>query len=183
MKNLIVVLAIICVSQIDLLAHDADVAYFDIESSKDQIVVHAELPWTLRTALMDFCPELEDTRDASKHNEALYQYFDQNLKLYSTTGAISMLTMREVNVDGHSHQVNYEIIYAGAELYQIENTMLFSIHKKQKNHHTIASDGVMTKQMTTHAHPIITTTTSDDISSPSLIWMSLILPLILFLKK
>lgn len=119
-----------------LLAHKPNEAFFTITTNSDYTEIVAELPWSVRNDLILFNPDLEKSNNDQDFVIAFEKYIQQKLILRNQSGKqMQLISVREENHNGHSHQNNFRIRYQGSELLEIKNTILFTSYKDQKNYH------------------------------------------------
>jgi len=141
---------------INIWAHDGYNAYFNIEQIEGRVIIHAELPWTIRNALLIFSPKLEKSKSKEEFEKAFFIYVKSNLILTDFNGInLDLISVYEVKKNNHSHQTNYIITYKGI-LHQVQNSILFNVNSNQINHHTFENSASKLIFKTTNNQHIFT---------------------------
>jgi hypothetical protein len=136
-------------------SHESNKAFFKITQNDKKIIINAEFPWTIRKALIEYNPQLENATTKEDFIYSLKKYLKQNLSLKDNNDVIIELTkLTEIENPGHSHQSNYLLEYRGNNLQNISNTLLFNINNVQKNYHQIIINNTELKFITSTKHPI-----------------------------
>lgn len=121
-----------------ILAHEHNEAFFKFALVDNILQVEAEFPWTMRNALINFDPKLENFTSKQDFEKVFFNYIKENLILKNKEGIQLELTgFEELDNDSHSHQNNYILYFKGTSLVEVTNTIMFNIHKNQENYHTI----------------------------------------------
>lgn len=122
-------------------AHEPDQAFFSIKKGEGQIEIVAELPWSLRNALLVEYPELSQSQDRKDFENAFKSYVKKNIKIYNNLdNALELIEVREIPNEAHSHAAKYGFIFEGDNIHRIQNTMLMNLYSEQKNHHVVLSN-------------------------------------------
>lgn len=117
-------------------AHEPDQAFFSIKKGKGQIEIVAELPWSLRNALLVEYPKLSQSQDRKDFENAFRSYVKKNIKIYNQSdNVLELIEVREIPNEAHSHAAKYGFIFEGDNIHRIQNTMLMNLYSEQKNHH------------------------------------------------
>lgn len=117
-------------------AHDADKAYFEISFQNNNTIVKAEIPWTIRNALLAYDSNYAKAKTFEDTNAIFFNYVKEKIKLFDNDGNHLVLLTAELNTDkGHSHATNYILTYKGSSVKKIKNTFLFELNSTQKNYH------------------------------------------------
>lgn len=145
MKYLFILLNLfVCVNTV--YAHEPNEAFFTFSLKDSLITVEAELPWSMRNALIDYNPKLEKSATKQDFEETFFEYIKNNLILKDKNGVILELQkIEELKTYGHSHQNNYLFTFIGDNLLEVTNTIMFNLYKKQINYNTLTSNEVMFK--------------------------------------
>ena len=173
-----------CFSSIFGKAHEANNAFFQIIEKGHSVEIQAEFPWSIRSALIQFNPSLENSSERKDFEKTFEDYIKVNLVLIDIHGdTMPFSGFSELPNNGHSHQNNYSINYTGENLSQIINTILFNVYDSQVNYHTYQFDG-SEKTFETN-----TVNTHFTIRKPSqnifawVVFVGLLLGLLLFWKR
>ena len=118
-------------------AHDANKAFFKIQQKDDVVEVQAEFPWSIRNAVLDAFPELENSNSQNDFDTAFFKYINDNFSISKGEGLLSLVSVKEVNSQGHSHQNTVVFLLAGNNFDAITNTVMFNIFSNQKNYHEV----------------------------------------------
>ncbi len=132
-----IIIFLLCVSAISGYAHDVNKAFFQITGKDGFTEVRAEFPWTLRAALVDFNPDLNNSSTTKVDFESTFlRYLDANLRLIDNkSNQLTVLDFTEIKEEGsHSHQSTYMITYGGTAIAEISNTVMFNIYDNQVNY-------------------------------------------------
>jgi len=122
-------------------SHDSNKAFFKINQEVKYFEIEAEFPWSIRNALLEFNPELENATSKQEFIASLKRYIAKHLILSSKSGnQFELMQLKEITNTGHSHQSNYSIIYKGEDLKTITNKLLFNINQDQQNYHQLNND-------------------------------------------
>ncbi|OUS01942.1 hypothetical protein A9Q86_04635 [Flavobacteriales bacterium 33_180_T64] len=131
-------------------AHDADKAFFVIEQKDNVVVVKAEFPWSIRTAVLRAFPELENSKEQHEFDTAFFSYIKDNFKISNASKALSLVSVREGVSKGHSHQNNYVLTFEGKYFDTVTNTIMCNLKKPQSNYHKLQFEGQHLEYMTTN---------------------------------
>lgn len=136
--NWIVLLCII--TPILCYAHEPDQAFFNIKEGKEDVEVVAELPWSIRNALLKEYPELQQSQEKKDFEDAFKNYVKKNFKIYNQSNNLfELVQVLEIPNEKHAHASKYRFIFEGSGIRRIQNTILMNIYARQQNHHTISS--------------------------------------------
>lgn len=137
MKHLFTII-IFFVCENSIFAHEPNVAFFTFNLKDDLITVEAELPWSMRNALIDYNPKLEKSTNKQDFEITFFEYIKHNLILKDTNGVvIEFQTFEELKNNGHSHQNTYLLTFKGKNLFEVTNTIMFNLYKNQVNFNTL----------------------------------------------
>ena len=138
-KHILLVFLFMCMQSIH--AHDADKAYFEISFQNNNTIVKAELPWTVRNALLAYDANYDKAKTFEETNAILFNYVKEKIKLLDRDGNHLILLKAELNANkGHNHATNYILTYKGTAVEKISNTFLFEINSTQENYHSFYSE-------------------------------------------
>ncbi|MFZ9045470.1 MAG: hypothetical protein ACO2ZZ_06360 [Cyclobacteriaceae bacterium] len=155
-------------------AHEPNEAFFTFELKKGMITVEAELPWSMRNALIDYNPKLETSSNKEAFENTFSQYIKENLILKDKNGSVlEFQKFEELEKNGHSHQNNYLLIFQGNDFLEVTNTIMFNIDSNQANYNAINWN--KTKYQTTSKKKSFKLK-EEDVSSLFDIWWLLIIP-------
>lgn len=119
-------------------AHEVNKAYFNFTVKDHLVEVEAEFPWTMRNALLNFNPKLENSSNKQDFEDSFTEYIRQNLILKSSNGSnLELISFKELERKGHGHQNNYLIVFEGQNLFEITNTIMFNLYNNQVNFNSI----------------------------------------------
>ncbi|WP_179320436.1 DUF6702 family protein [Winogradskyella helgolandensis] len=118
-------------------AHDANKAFFTIQQKEAMVEVTAEFPWSIRNALIDASPELENAKSQNDFDTAFFEYVQNNFQIRNNGSSLKLLSVNDASHKGHSHQTNFVFLFQGTEFDDIKNTMMFNIYKDQENFHDV----------------------------------------------
>lgn len=131
-------------------SHDADKAYFNILEKGSAVEITAEFPWSIRNALLQFSPELNNAKTKDEFENALFNYIKLNLRMFDTHNRpMLLLSVKAINDEDHAHQGKYKLIFKGNYISKISNSILFNINNNQENYHRILLDNSTFKYTTT----------------------------------
>ncbi len=126
-------------------AHEPNEAFFTYIQKENTVEVMAELPWSMRNALMKFNPSLESSTSKKDFENTFNEYINKNLILKGKNGnLLQFLKFKELESIGHSHQNNYLIIFNGTDLFDITNTFMFNLYDNQINYNQVTIDNKKT---------------------------------------
>lgn len=137
MTKTLYVIVLICLFISNGFAHDANKAFFKIQQKDNIVEVQAEFPWSVRNAILEAFPELENSKSQEDFNYAFFKYLSTNLEIKNGDSILELLSINEATHEGHSHQNNFIIQYKGNAFDFITNTMMFNVYDNQKNYHDI----------------------------------------------
>lgn len=136
MKYLYIVLFLVCGNSI--YAHEPNEAFFIFNLGEELITVQAELPWSMRNALIDYNPNLETSSNKQDFENTFVRYIKDNLILKDKNGLVlEFEKFNELNNNGHSHQNDYLLTFKGNTLVEVTNTIMFNTYTNQINYNTI----------------------------------------------
>ena len=136
MKYFYIVLFLVCGNSI--FAHEPNEAFFIFNLGENLITVEAELPWSMRNALIDYNPKLKTSNNKQDFENSFVDYIRDNLILKDKNGLVlEFEKFEELNNDGHSHQNNYLLTFKSNKLEKVTNTIMFNTYTKQVNYNTI----------------------------------------------
>lgn len=119
-------------------AHNPNEAYFIITKKENTIEIEAELPWTMRDALIQYNPELNNATTREEFERTFVRYIRKNLILENAKGEqLDFVKFQESTNHGHSHQSNYKLIFRGYDVQHVTNSFMFNLYDNQKNYHRI----------------------------------------------
>ncbi|MEL6943947.1 MAG: DUF6702 family protein, partial [Bacteroidota bacterium] len=117
-----------------------------IEIQERQLQVRLDLPWSLRQAVVERFSNLKDTNDKVLFQALTRQYIEENFLLTKAKQSVKAEKI-ELLDSGHSHSLVVLLWYDISDYKELEikNSLLFNLHKKQRNHHAIIrkGDGVL----------------------------------------
>ncbi|MCI2229127.1 hypothetical protein MC378_08110 [Polaribacter sp. MSW13] len=126
-------------------AHEPNEAFFTYIQKENTVEVMAELPWSMRNALMEFNPSLENSTTKKDFENTFNEYINKNLILKDKKGdLLQFQEFKELESIGHSHQNNYLIIFKGTDLFDITNTFMFNLYDNQINYNELTIDNKTT---------------------------------------
>lgn len=121
-------------------AHEANEAFFWFRQKENYVEVEAELPWTMRNALLKFNPALENAKTKKEYQITFKEYLSTHLKLKNNQGKYLALTNVSFIVNkGHSHQNNYLLRFNGTDFSKVMNTVMFNLYKNQTNYNVFVN--------------------------------------------
>ncbi len=119
-----------------LMAHEPNTAYFQIEALDSTIQVRAELPWTIRHALENFQPDLKESNSSANYEQAFLAYIKSHLVITGHSGKpMDLINYVELDNKGHSHQNDFLFHFKGSTISSVTNSILFDVYNSQKNYH------------------------------------------------
>ncbi|MBT8245338.1 MAG: hypothetical protein HKP48_09935 [Winogradskyella sp.] len=144
MKYLYVVFFLVCGNSI--FAHEPNEAFFTFNLGKNQIMVEAVFPWSMRNALINYNPNLETSNNKQDFESTFVAYIRDNLILKDKNGLVlEFKKFKEIDNNGHSHQNNYLLTFKGNTLEEVTNTIMFNTYTNQVNYNTITWNGTKFK--------------------------------------
>lgn len=148
------IVALLFLFFVEVSAHNSKEAFFAVQFYEKYIEVEAEFPWTLRNALIDFAPELNNATHKQQFRAVFESYVKANFLVYDNDKKpLELNRIKTVQANGHSHQINYIFEFKGRSVTEIKNTMLFNISEKQRNYHTILLHGKKRKYLSSFSNP------------------------------
>ena len=118
-------------------AHDANKAFFNIQQKDNLVEVKSEFPWSIRNALLEAYPELEDSKSKADFNTAFFDYVKTNFELRNGDSILKLIAVDEATHNEHSHANAFVFLFEGNAFDAIKNTMMFNVYKDQENYHDI----------------------------------------------
>ncbi len=129
-----------------IFAHEPNEAFFIFNIGENQITIEAELPWSMRNALIKFNPNLETSTNKQDFENTFVEYIRHNLILKDRNGGIlEFEKFEEIKKNGHTHQNDYLLTFNGNNLSEVSNTIMFNIYTNQVNYNTITWFGTKFK--------------------------------------
>jgi hypothetical protein len=119
---------------LNLKAHEVRQAHFLLKKTNDRWMIEGDFPWTLRNALIQFDPKVEQATDQKSIDEVLFSYVQSHLILKTRAGNLIPLTeiTRKGNPE-HSHQILYEFHFEKGDLAEITNKLMFNLNDDHLN--------------------------------------------------
>lgn len=140
-QYLLLTLVLTCIQNLGF-AHSPHECFFDINIENKGCTIKAEFPWTLRNALLAYEPGLKNAQTPLDFEQAFEKYISAHLILKDSGGkALVFKGFEALESSGHSHQNEYTLRYAGGNVHQVTNTIMFEMSKKQSNYHSLRVDG------------------------------------------
>lgn len=118
-------------------AHDANKSFFKIYQNGDFVEVEAEFPWSIRNAVLKEFPGLENSNNQKDFDAAFFDYISSNFSISSGNNFLSLLSIKAIAKDGHSHQNNFRFVFIGNNFDTVTNTIMFNIYENQENYHEV----------------------------------------------
>ncbi|WP_299100720.1 hypothetical protein [uncultured Winogradskyella sp.] len=118
-------------------AHDANKSFFKIQQKDNNVEVQAEFPWSIRNAIIEEFPTLENSNLNSDFKNAFFQYIERHFQIVHGNSTLKLISVEEVAHSGHSHQNNFVLLFEGKTFDTIKNTILFNVYKDQENYHEL----------------------------------------------
>lgn len=175
MKYLYIALFLVCGNSI--FAHEPNEAFFTFNLGENQILVEAELPWSMRNALIDYNPNLEKSNNKQDFENTFVSYIRDNLILKDENGLVlEFQKFEELKNNGHSHQNNYLLTFKGNTLEEITNTIMFNTYSNQVNYNTITWNG---RKFKTSKNKTSFKLNEENKSNLSHYWWLLLLPILI----
>ena len=179
--RVVVIIAIFFISE--CFAHDTNKAYFSISENDETTEVIAEFPWTIRKSVLKFAPELENSKSAKEFQNAFKKYLSANLLLKDAqNNLLELVSVEKVELERHSHQNDYKLIFEGNNVTSITNTILFNINSTQENFHTWKTNNENLKFITNIENNTFSYQSTKSYSL-SYLWLFAILPILYFIPK
>lgn len=177
MNYLYFVLFLLCGNSI--FAHEPNQAFFIFSLGVNQITVEAELPWSMRNALIEFNPNLETSTKKHDFENTFVEYIRHNLILKDKNGGIlEFEKFEEIKNNGHAHQNDYLLTFNGNNLSEVSNTIMFNIYANHVNYNTITWNGKKFKTSNTND---LFKVNEDGLSDSFHNWWLLFMPLLLII--
>lgn len=149
MKYLIIIIYVILLSCNSASAHNPNEAFFVVSIFDESVEIEAELPWSIRNALLDYRPELNEVNDKSKFEEAFFDYIQAFLVLKDGKGDdMRLIEIMTMDHEGHAHQNRFLLKYKGSQLKLIRNRIMFNIYENQVNYHKLEGNSNELIQLT-----------------------------------
>lgn len=154
MKVLFILILIMGMGLNETYAHNSKEAFFVITLQENSVEVSAEFPWTFRTALLTYAPALQEATVKTTFEQALFDYVQASLILKGPDQQpLTLLSVQEFNANGHSHQSNFIFEYAGNQVQEVTNTLMFNVSDEQVNYHKLLQDKKIGEFETTPMQP------------------------------
>ena len=158
-------------------AHEGNIAFFKIEQKETTVEVIAEFPWTIRNALLDFAPELKNSKSQEKFDTAFFDYIKSSFILTDIDGNdLELLSVVPVNSDGHSHQNDFLFTFKGSSYKKIINRISFNLNTNQINHHTIVNSYETKEYNTSLSQPNFEISKQNN-ANFGFLWLLILLPI------
>ena len=129
-------------------AHDANKAFFNIQQKDNLVEVKSEFPWSIRNALLEAYPELEDSKSKADFDTAFFDYVKTNFELRNGNSILKLIAVDEATHNEHSHANAFVFLFEGDAFDAIKNTLMFNIYKDQENYHDVLIKGEHLKFIT-----------------------------------
>lgn len=129
-----------CISLIfSVYGHDAHIAFFEIlPVESKEIKVHAEFPWTLRDALVQFDSTLLLDKSKAIWEASFKKYVTEYLSMYDISHReLGLISIAQLPSTNSGHSVQYEFRFEGGVLGTIDNRLMFNLNNHQDNIHKI----------------------------------------------
>ena len=167
-------------------AHEGNKSFFKIEQKETTVEVTAEFPWTIRSALLYFVPELKTLKTKEAFDAAFFEYIKSSFILMDKNGTqLELISIESINLDSHSHQNDFLFSFKGISLDKVSNQISFNLNSNQINHHTIVDRYEMRVYETTLGNPNFEISKQNN-ATFGYLWLLALLPLglgFLFKKK
>ncbi|EPR72172.1 hypothetical protein ADIWIN_3011 [Winogradskyella psychrotolerans RS-3] len=118
-------------------AHDANKAFFNIQQKDNLVEVKSEFPWSIRNALLEANPELENSKNKADFDAAFFDYVKTNFELRNGDSILKLIAVEEVMHYEHSHANAFVFLFEGIAFDAIKNTLMFNAYKDQENYHDV----------------------------------------------
>ena len=150
-KRILFIFLFMCV--LSMHAHDADKAYFEISFQNNNTIVKAEIPWTIRNALLAYDANYTKAKTFEETNAIFFNYVKEKIKLFDSDGHHLVLLKTELNTNkGQNHATNYILTYKGTAVDKIKNTFLFELNSTQENYHYYYTEKDTITDIITNSH-------------------------------
>ena len=121
-------------------SHDANKAFFNIQQKGNLVEVKSEFPWSIRNALLEANPELENSKSKADFDAAFFDYVKTNFELRNGNSILKLIAVEEVLHNEHSHANAFVFLFEGIAFDTIKNTLMFNAYKDQENYHDVLID-------------------------------------------
>jgi len=119
-------------------AHETNEAFFAFIQKETTVEIEVEFPWTLRNALIEFNPLLENSTTKKEFENTFSNYIKETIILKDKNGKLLHYQgFIELETKGHSHQNRYLLIFKGTNLFEVINTIMFNVNDNQVNYNSI----------------------------------------------
>lgn len=126
-------------------SHDIENVVYRITLVENTVAIEAEFPWTIRNALLEFQPNLENATSKKDFDDALFRFVKRNLILTDRNSEIlDLISITPLPRKEHSHGNEFLLLFEGSDLKEIKNTLLFEYQNKQKNIHKLGGQTFIT---------------------------------------
>lgn len=137
-------------------AHAPDEAFFDIFESKGNLVVQIEFPWTIRKALLQAYPHLEQAQTQAEMEAGLLDYLKQNIQILDQQKqAFQLQSLIPIpNTSTHGHGTLYQLNFDEYRpIHSIQNSIMFNSYPNQVNYHMLHTSKTALKFTTNQQVP------------------------------
>lgn len=137
-------------------AHAPNEAFFDIFESQGNLIIQVEFPWTIRKALLQAAPHLEQAQTQSEMEAGLLDYLKQNIQILDQQKkAFQLLSLVPIpNTSNHGHGTLYQLNFDHHRpIHSIQNSTMFNSYPKQINYHTLHTSKGTIKFTTNQQQP------------------------------
>ena len=119
-------------------AHETNEAFFTFIQKETTVEIEVEFPWTLRNALIEFNPLLENSTTKKEFENTFSNYIKETIILKDKNGKLLHYQgFIELETKGHSNQNSYLLIFKGTNLFEVINTIMFNVNDNQVNYNSI----------------------------------------------
>ena len=139
-----------------VLAHNPNEGYFEIHEQDLYVEITAELPWSMRYALVESFPLLETSKSRDDFDAALFDYLADRIQLFDAKGQAMKLesVVEQIDEQRHSHQNSFTLRYLKTNpLKQVVNSVMTEIYDTQKNIHLVEIQGETVRVTTSKSQP------------------------------
>lgn len=157
-------------------AHAPNEAFFELFESDHKLVVKVEFPWTIRNALLEAMPKLNEADTKEQMDAGFHSYLQQNIQIKDINDQVfNLVRVQALPNSGHSHGSQFLLIYGPYKVVKsIRNTCMFNSYDDQKNYHTFSLPNMeVTEFVTTAQEPSYTQANMN--SRLTMVWVYLVI--------
>ena len=129
---------LLILASIHLLAHSPSETHSTIYMNGDMLNVQIELPWSISDAVIKYHPESRTKTSKSTFMPFVIDYLTNHFEVFKNDKAIQCIETERLPGE-HSHSEIMVLKYPAGSMknLRINNSIMFNLNKRQKNHHKL----------------------------------------------